>query len=185
MAAKFPGANVTQLAPWHGHMPNGTFFLSPSSPLFHEIGKKFVARQAEALGVKSWSPPHYYLADAYNEMPPPVTDPTFLASVSKALFDSMQSADSDALMVTQGWFLSAVPRMPWGHDQARAFLHGPPQGKLLVLDLNAIENPVWNRTQSFYGVPFALCMLHNFGERPGLFGRLPDAAASPPAALQS
>ena len=185
MAAKFPDANVTQLAPWHGHMPNGTFFLSPSSPLFHEIGKKFVARQAEALGVQSWSPPHYYLADAYNEMPPPVTEPTFLASVSKALFDSMQAADSDALMVTQGWFLSNVPRMPWGHDQARAFLHGPPQGKLLVLDLNAIENPVWNRTQSFYGVPFALCMLHNFGERPGLFGRLPDAAAAPPATLHA
>ena len=52
-----------------------------------------------------------------------------------------------------------------------------------MLDLNALENPVWNRTQSFYGVPFALCMLHNFGERPGLFGRLPNAATAPPLAL--
>lgn len=100
------------------------------------------------------------------------------------MYDTMHVADSAALMVTQGWFLSAVPRMPWGIDQARAFLHGPPQGKLLVLDLNAIENPVWNRTESFYGVPFAFCMLHNFGERPGLFGRLPLLAAAPVTALR-
>lgn len=188
MAAKFPEANITQVAPWHGHFPVGTYFLSPSSSagskLFQAIGEKFIQRQATSLGVKEWTGPHYYLADAYNEMPPPTTNTTFLSSVSKSMYDSMASADNQALMVTQGWFLSSVPRLPWGVDQARAFLHGPPQGKLLVLDLNAIENPVWNRTESFYGVPFALCMLHNFGERPGLFGRLPELATAPPAALR-
>ena len=101
------------------------------------------------------------------------------------MFESMAAADSEALMVTQGWFLSGVPRAPWTAAAAKAFLHGPPIGKLLVLDLNAIENPVWNRTESFYGVPFALCMLHNFGERPGLFGRLPEAASAPPLALEN
>ena len=34
-------------------------------------------------------------------------------------------------------------------------------------------------------MPFALCMLGNFGERPGLFGRLPAAATAPPLALAS
>jgi alpha-N-acetylglucosaminidase len=177
----------TELAPWHGHFPVGTFFLSTggvAGDLFQNISEKFIERQAAALGVDSWAAPHYYLADAYNEMPPPNTDPTFLGSVSRSMFEGMAGADSDALMVTQGWFLSGVPRMPWGVAQAKAFLQGPPQGKLLVLDLNAIENPVWNRTESFYGVPFALCMLHNFGERPGLFGRLPQLAAAPPAALR-
>ena len=95
----------------------------------------------------------------------------------------MAAADADAVMVTQGWFLSAVPRPPWGEKQARAFLHGPPHGKLLVLDLNAIANPVWSRTKSFYGTPFALSMLHNFGERPGLFGRMPELVVDPPRAL--
>ena len=186
MLTKFPDANITHLAPWHGHFPVGTYFLSPTSgDLFRSIGEKFLQRQAAALGVDDWQAPHYFLADAYNEMSPPVTDPEFLGNVSRLMYESMAAADSEALMVTQGWFLSAVPRMPWGVDQARAFLHGPPQGKLLVLDLNAIENPVWNRTESFYGVPFALCMLHNFGERPGLFGRLPELATAPPAALQN
>ena len=114
----------------------GTYFLSPSTPsgsqLFHAVGEKFIQRQAASLGVAQWNGPHYYLADAYNEMPPPTTNTTFLGSVSKSMYDSMASADSAALMVTQGWFLSAVPRLPWGEDQARAFLHGPPQGRLLV-----------------------------------------------------
>ena len=162
---KYPQANITQLAPWHGHMPNGTYFLSPVDPLFRQIGEKFVARQAKALGVDAWAAPHHYLADAYNEMPPPPgSEPPFLGSVSRLMYESMAAADSAALMVTQGWFLSGVPRAPWTEPAAKAFLQGPPQGKLLVLDLNALENPVWNRTASFYGVPFALCMLHNFGE---------------------
>lgn len=121
----------------------GTYFLSPSTPsgsqLFHAIGEKFIERQAASLGVAQWNGPHYYLADAYNEMPPPTTNTTFLGSVSKSMYDSMASADSAALMVTQGWFLSAVPRLPWGEDQAKAFLHGPPQGRLLVHSAQDIE----------------------------------------------
>jgi alpha-N-acetylglucosaminidase len=99
---KYPQANITQLKPWHGHMPNGTYFLSPTSELFRQIGEKFVTRQAQALGVAQWSAPHHYLADAYNEMPPPPeSTPAFLASVSRSMFESMAAADSDARMVTQ------------------------------------------------------------------------------------
>ena len=133
--------------------------------------------------METWSKPHYYLADAYNEMKPPTSDPTFLGSVSRTMYESMAAVDSDAVMVTQGWFLSGVPRLPWGMAQAEAFLRGPPLGKLLVLDLNAIVNPIWSKTQSFFNASFALSMISNFGERPGLFGRLPQLASAPPLAL--
>ena len=76
------------------------------------------------------------------------------------------------MWVTQGWFLYSVPQLPWGVPQAKAFLTAPPKGKLVVLDLDAVEKPVWSRTESFYGASFAFNMLHNFGERPGLFGHL-------------
>ena len=189
MQQAFPGAGVTQLNPWHGHFPTGTFFLPPaaspaSSALFRRIAQKFMRRQAMALGVEAWSEPHYFLADAYNEMPPLDTDPKVLASVSRGMYESMAVVDSHAVMVTQGWFLRNVPAAPWGEEQARAFLQGPPLGKLLALDLEAIKNPVWKRTRSFYGIPFAFCMLHNFGERPGLFGQLPTIVSATPAALR-
>ena len=81
-----------------------------------------------------WAAPHHYLADAYNEMsPPPGSEPAFLASVSRRMYEGMAAADSEALMVTQGWFLSAVPRAPWTAAKAKAFLHGPPAGKLRVI----------------------------------------------------
>jgi alpha-N-acetylglucosaminidase len=95
------------------------------------------ARQAEALGVAGWAAPHHYLADAYNEMaPPPGSEPAFLASVSRRMYEGMAATDSEALMVTQGWFLSGVPRAPWTAAKAKAFLRGPPAGKLLVHHYN-------------------------------------------------
>jgi alpha-N-acetylglucosaminidase len=190
MQRRFPHANITQLAPWHAHFTDGTYFLSPatsnySATLFNAVAAKFMRRQAAALGVQKWSRPHYFLADAYNEMPPTSTDPAFLASVSTHMYDSMAAVDKDTVLVMQGWFLRNVPAHPWGTEQATAFLHGPPHGKLLILDLEAVKNPVWARTHSFYGVPFAFCMLHNYGERPGLFGRLNTIALAMPAALNN
>ena len=94
MMTLFPEANITQLPPWHGHMPEGTYFLSPAGAgrdLFMRIAKAFTARQSAALGVSMWPAPHYYLADAYNEMPPQNTDPSFLASVSRTIYESLAS----------------------------------------------------------------------------------------------
>ena len=98
MQELFPAANVTQLAPWHGHMPEGTYFLSPAGAggeLFRRIGAAFLERQAAAYGVAAWAGPHYYLADAYNEMPPPTTDPVFLADVSRTIYQSMAASGTD------------------------------------------------------------------------------------------
>jgi alpha-N-acetylglucosaminidase len=48
-----------------------------------------------------------------------------------------------------------------------------------MLDLWAEVQPIWPQTDSFFGTPFVWCMLHNFGGRTGLYGRL-DAVASAP-----
>ena len=56
MQVNFPQANVTHLAPWHGHFPDGTYFLSPSSPLFKQLGAKFVTG-LQNLGAESFSAP--------------------------------------------------------------------------------------------------------------------------------
>jgi alpha-N-acetylglucosaminidase len=76
----------------------------------------------------------------------------------------MASEDPKTVWVLQAWFLSAVPRLPWGLEQVEAFLTAPPQGALLMLDLNAIQNEVWRKTNAFFGQPFIWNMLHNFGE---------------------
>ena len=51
----------------------------------------------------------------------------------------------------------------------QALVQGVPQGRLVLLDLYAEVFPLWSRTQSFYGAPFMVCMLHNFGGNLGAF----------------
>lgn len=96
----------------------------------------------------------------------------------------MAVADPKAVWVAQAWFLSGAPRAPWGWDQLDAFLLGPPKGRLLMLDLNAVANPVFMKTKSFLGVPFVWCAIENFGGRSGLFSTsLKTIAAAPAEAL--
>eukprot|EP00666_Eupelagonemidae_sp_cell4sb_P001595 gene1595-8910_t len=51
-----------------------------------------------------------------------------------------------------------------------------------MLDLNAVENPVWEKTKSFLGVPFIWCAIENFGGRSGLYSTSLTRIASAPAA---
>jgi alpha-N-acetylglucosaminidase len=99
----------------------------------------------------------------------------------------MAQADAKAVWVAQAWFLSRAPVLkpspgsPWGWQQLEAFLLAPPHGRLLMLDLNAVANPVWKRTRSFLGVPFIWCAIENFGGRSGLFSTSLQTIADGPA----
>ena len=117
--------------------------------------------QLAAMAGTGWevgSTPRLYLADPYNEMLPPSIDPQYIRNVSTTIFRGMTAADSNAVWVAQAWFLGSAPaakpspKTPWGWDQLDAFLNGPPLGRLLMLDLNAVVNPVWRRTKAFLGV---------------------------------
>ena len=37
---------------------------------------------------------------------------------------------------------------------------------------------MWEQTQSFYGQQFVHCTLHDFGQRPGVFGDMRSIAAA-------
>jgi alpha-N-acetylglucosaminidase len=81
----YPAAKITQLPSWHGHMPpgQGSYFLDPSEGLFKQIGNMFVRRQLALYNETGYAhtSPHYYLADPYNEMPPPAGSTTRWAIV--------------------------------------------------------------------------------------------------------
>ena len=47
---------------------------------------------------------------------------------------------------------------------------------MIVLDLYAEIQPIWMKTNSFYGQPFIWCMLHNFGGNIGMHGTLETIA---------
>uniref|UniRef100_A0A0V0GU17 Putative ovule protein n=1 Tax=Solanum chacoense TaxID=4108 RepID=A0A0V0GU17_SOLCH len=89
----------------------------------------------------------------------------------------MQSADSDAVWLMQGWLFTYDPF--WRPTQMKALLHSVPLGKLIVLDLYAEVKPIWATSKQFYGIPYIWCMLHNFAGNVEMYGVL-DAVGSGP-----
>jgi alpha-N-acetylglucosaminidase len=54
---------------------------------------------------------------------------------------------------------------------------------MIILDLATEIEPVWKRTDAFYGKPWIWNMLNNFGGNTNLFGRLETVATEPANAL--
>ena len=107
----------------------------------------------------------------------------YLHNSTAGVYAAMTAADAAAVWVMQGWmFLSAGY---WNATTMQAVLHAVPLGGLIVLDLWSETVPVWSQTDAYYGTPFIWNMLHNFGGRSGLYGRMPAVALWPAMALQA
>lgn len=154
-----------------------TYILDAEDPLFAEIGKRFIALQTRLLGTD-----HLYSADTFNENEPPSDDPEFLGKLSARVYEGMRQADPDAIWVMQGWLFYS-DRKFWKEPQTEALLRAVPDDKMILLDLATEIEPVWKRTDAFYGKPWIWNMLHNFGGNTNMFGRMEVVATAPAKAL--
>lgn len=172
---KFPNAKL-KATNWTNGFAD-TYILDAEDPMFAEIGKRFLQKQTALLGTD-----HLYSADTFNENEPPSDDPEFLGKLSKRVYDGMSQADSAAVWVMQGWLFYS-DRKFWKEPQTEALLKAVPNDKMIILDLATEIEPVWKRTDAFYGKPWIWNMLHNFGGNTNLFGRMDVVATAPAEAL--
>ncbi len=172
---KFPQAKLKQTN-WNNGFAD-TYILDAEDPLFAEIGKKYLQKQTEIFGTD-----HYYSADTFNENEPPSDDPEFLSKLSARVYEGMHQADPDAVWVMQGWLFFS-DRDFWHAPQIKALLDAVPDDKMIILDLITEYEPVWKRTEAYYGKPWIWNMLHNFGGNISLFGQMENVASQPSAAL--
>ncbi|KJF42829.1 alpha-N-acetylglucosaminidase [Draconibacterium sediminis] len=171
----FPNANLKQTN-W-GNDFEDTFILDADDPLFAEIGKKFLEIQKKIYGTD-----HLYSADTFNENEPPSDDPEYLSELSSKVFEGMKAADPDAVWVMQGWLFYSH-RDFWKEPQIKGLLGAVPDDRMIILDLASEIEPVWKRTEAFYGKQWIWNMLHNFGGNISMFGRIENVAAHPAEAL--
>ncbi|MEQ8473690.1 MAG: alpha-N-acetylglucosaminidase [Marinoscillum sp.] len=171
----FPAANLKKTN-W-GNGFGDTYILDANDPLFAEIGKKFLEMQKEIYGTD-----HLYTADTFNENEPPSDDPEYLGELSAKVFEGMKSADPDAIWVMQGWLFYSH-RDFWKAPQIKGLLDAVPDDRMIILDLAAEIEPVWKRTEAFYGKQWIWNMLHNFGGNISMFGRIETVAKQPALAL--
>ncbi|MGN6417846.1 MAG: alpha-N-acetylglucosaminidase [Pseudobacter sp.] len=167
---KFPNANLKQTT-W-SKFP-AVSILDPEDPLFMEIGKNFIQEQTKTFGTD-----HLYSSDTFNENKPPTNDSTYLSEISKKVYQAMAAADPEAKWIMQGWLFHFQSSF-WKPTQIKAMLNAVPDDKMIILDLWSENNPVWNKTEAYYGKPWIWCMLHNFGGNISMYGRMDEVAAKP------
>lgn len=127
-------------------------FLLPTDSRFDEMAERYY-RHLTALVGKS----QYYSMDLFHEGGN--TEGVDLPKAYTAVYEAMKRTNPTAQWVIQGW----------NENPRTECLETIPKGGLIVLDLFADGTPKW---QSYQGHEFAYCMLHNFGGRTGLHGRI-------------
>lgn len=176
LKTKQPGMNIGRIYPYHvgekipvgwGGFPGeyGAWFLNPLDPKFKEIQVKFLEEQQKEYGMS-----HYYAADPFNDATPPSWEPSYLASVSRAIYDGMTQVDPGGIWLQMAWIFHE--RSQWTDDRLTAMIHAVPQGRMVLIDYVCEDIELFRETKSFYGAPFIWAYLGNFGGATQLVGPL-------------
>lgn len=161
----YPEANITKVKGWAGFpQENLCHFLSPMDPLFAQIQKEYLEAQTALFGTD-----HIYGVDLFNEIEAPSWDPETLAAMSRGTYESMAAVDPEAKWLQMGWMFF-YDQKHWTPEIIKAYLGAVPQGKVILLDYYLENTLVWKHTESFYGQPYILCYLGNFGGNTRLAG---------------
>ncbi|MHC1479707.1 alpha-N-acetylglucosaminidase [Frateuria aurantia] len=193
-ALAHPEAHIYRMRPWEGF--HETYWLDPSDPLFKTLARQFIELYTRAYGTG-----RYYLADAFNEMLPPMSDhpdgqtggygdniqataaqtrggvsdavrDRRLAAYGKALYASIGDAAPGATWVIQSWLFGADQHF-WSPAAIDAFLRDIPRQHLLVLDIGNDRYPmVWHQAAAFHGRPWIYGYVFNYGGSNPLYGDL-------------
>ncbi len=147
---KRPNARITEKAGWC-FFPK-TAQLDPLDPLFREFGMVYLQKLDELLGS------HHFLAcDPFHEGTPPKPWRFYLKRVGRAIDTLYKSFDPQSVWVMQSWSL----RKP--------IVKAVPKDRLLILDINSNRTP---NSQNLWGYPVVAGMLHNFGGKNAMQGKL-------------
>jgi len=169
LKTKYPHAKITSLGDWSGFSSKyDSYFLDPFDSLFKPIQKAFLEEQTKDFGTN-----HIYGADPFNEVTPPSWDPSYLADVSKTIYNSMYETDPKAEWLQMGWIFYNQ-RKNWINERIKAYLIAVPPGKMTILDYFCDNTEVWKLTDSFFGQPYIWCYLGNFGGNTMMSGDLKE-----------
>lgn len=126
--------------------------LDPSDSLFTRFGLDFLNEEKKLFGTHG-----AYAADPFHESAPPINTPEYMNAVGRTIHNLFQTHHSGSLWVMQAWSLR--------EDIVKAV----PQNSLLILDLSG-DN--MKKHHNYWGYPFIVGNLHNFGGRINLHGDL-------------
>ena len=96
----YPNASFSRSRDWNrfNSTYSDDYLLQPNDTLFMQLGQIYYKMLIEEYGSD-----HVFNCDTYNEMDPDSTNLTYLADVNKAIYQTMDLVDKDAVFLMQGW----------------------------------------------------------------------------------
>lgn len=166
LKVKHSEMQIEEISPgWSGFSKEyACWFLSPLDPKFREIQTRFLHEQQKEYGTS-----HYYGTDPFNEISPPSWEPSYLAGVSRAIYDGMTAVDSEAVWLQMSWTFGR-DRQHWTDERLSAMIKAVPPGRMELIDYFCENNELFRNTRAFYGAPFIWAYLGNFGGNSFLAG---------------
>lgn len=148
--SKFPDAKILEQRGWCG-FPK-TAQLDPLDPLFLDFGKSYLNNLERIFGNY-----HYLACDPFHEGTPPKRWSWYLKAVGKTINHMYESFDNNSVWVMQTW------------SMRKHIVKAVPKERLLLLDINS-EKTLSNK--NLWGYPVVAGMLHNFGGKNAMQGKL-------------
>ena len=177
------GVVVQKLASWADFDKScQTQILSADSPLYSEIGKKFIEEYRKEYGQF-----HFYLSDSFNEMEVPVTESgryRELAQYGEAVYKSITAGDPNGVWVMQGWLFYNAAKF-WDRLSVQALLSNIPDNRMMIIDLAEELWQGWKAHDGFYGKHWIYSVIHNFGGNNPMNGALKFFAEDPSKAISA
>lgn len=163
----FPNTTFYSVNKWNSFDENYCcgLYLDPNDPLFKEISKKFLTE------VTDGKTGHIYSSDPFNEVKIEPWSTSLVKDTAAAIHASLSEFDDRSVWLLQSWMFVHDSQM-WPMARVKTFLSAVPNGRILVLDLQAEQWPQYNIYDMYYGQPFIWSMLHNFGGTLGMFGNV-------------
>lgn len=188
MKEHYPDVDIIETS-WSGFH---SYMLSPLDSLFTEIGRRYVEAWEAEFGKGK-----YYLIDSFNELDIPFGEQgsperaELLRRYSSTIYNSLSSANSDAVWVMQGWMFG-YQRNIWDPQSIEALLSGVPDDRMLLIDLAVDFNHfvwhskrTWEYVPGLFGKNWIYSTTPNFGGRSTLTGVLENYANGHLDALES
>lgn len=142
--------------------------LDPSDSAFPRIAGVFYEETRRLYGKDI----HFFSGDPFHEGG--ITEGVDLGVAGLRIQQAMQTYFPGSVWVLQGWQVNPRAEMLAGLDRR----------KVLVQELFGETTNNWEKRKAYEGTPFVWCMITNYGERPGLFGKLQRYADEPYRARQ-
>ncbi|MGN0461634.1 MAG: alpha-N-acetylglucosaminidase, partial [Ruminococcus sp.] len=147
---KFPKAKILMQRGWCGYPK--TAQLDPLDSLFQRFGTVYLQTMDRLFGNH-----HFIACDPFHEGTPPKKTVKYLNEVGRAINNLYESFDRDSIWVMQAWTMR------------EGIVRAVPKDRLLILDLNSEKTP---NTDNCWGYPVVSGMLHDFGGKNSMQGKL-------------